>query len=87
MNNSMTESLSKVPGIGDIPILGYLFRSKAAKKDQTELVVMITPQFLPHNSSGVTAQLPRLKEPFLPRVAGARDDSSSRARLYGTVGR
>jgi pilus assembly protein CpaC len=68
LNNSMTQTLSKVPGIGDIPILGYLFRSKAARKDQTELVVMITPQILPQGSSGVTDQLPRQQEPYLPRL-------------------
>ena len=68
MNNSMTQTLSKVPGIGDIPILGYLFKSKAARKEQTELVVIITPQILPQGSSGVTPNLPRLQEPFLPRL-------------------
>jgi pilus assembly protein CpaC len=66
MNNSMASTLQKIPGIGDIPILGYLFRSKAAKKDQTELVVIITPQILANDSPGVTTQLPRLQEPFLP---------------------
>jgi pilus assembly protein CpaC len=66
LNNSMTTSMSKIPGIGDIPILGLLFKSKAAQKDQTELVVMITPQILPDNSSGVTTELPRLVEPYLP---------------------
>ena len=66
MNNTMTQTMSKVPGIGDIPILGYLFRSKAARKEQTELVVMITPIILPQDSTGVTTQLPRLQEPFLP---------------------
>ena len=73
MNNTMTQTLSRVPGIGDIPILGYLFRSKAARKEQTELVVMITPQILAQDSTGVTDQLPRLQEPFLPRVP---DDES-----------
>jgi flagellar biosynthesis GTPase FlhF len=66
MNNSVTSTLSKIPGIGDIPILGYLFRSKAARKDQTELVVIITPQILPAGSPGVTASLPRQQEPYLP---------------------
>ena len=46
MNNTMNSSLQKIPGIGDIPILGLLFKSKAAQKDQTELVVMITPEIL-----------------------------------------
>ena len=68
MNNTMTETLSKVPGIGDIPVLGYLFRSKAARKDQTELVVFITPQILPTNSPGVTTELPRIREPYLPSL-------------------
>ncbi len=47
MNNSVASTLQKIPGIGDIPILGYLFKSKAAQKNQTELVVMITPVILP----------------------------------------
>ncbi len=66
INNTMNKSLQKLPGIGSIPILGLLFRSEAAQKDQTELVVMITPEILPKNSSGVTPNLPRLAEPYLP---------------------
>jgi pilus assembly protein CpaC len=65
LNNSVNSTLQKIPGIGDIPILGLLFKSKAAQKDQTELVVMITPQILPRNSPGVTASLPRTPEPYL----------------------
>ena len=65
LNNTATQSLSKIPGIGDIPILGLLFRSKAAQKNQTELVVMITPEILPQNSPGVTPDFPRLQEPYL----------------------
>jgi len=66
MNNSVNSTLQKIPGIGDIPILGYLFKSKAAQKNQTELVVMITPQILPKNSTGVTSTLPRTPERYLP---------------------
>jgi pilus assembly protein CpaC len=65
MNNTMLQSLQKIPGLGDIPILGYLFRSKAAEKNQTELVVMITPEILPNDSRGVTPNLPRTPERFL----------------------
>jgi pilus assembly protein CpaC len=65
LNNTMTESMQKVPGIGDIPILGYLFRSKAAQKNRTELVVMITPEILPQASPGVTTETPRMQEPLL----------------------
>jgi pilus assembly protein CpaC len=66
LNNSMTSTMQKIPGIGDIPVLGLLFRSKAAQKNRTELVVMITPEILRTGSVGVTGQLPRQEEPFLP---------------------
>ena len=66
MNNTITSQMSKIPGIGDIPILGYLFRSKAAQKNQTELVVMITPQILRRGSTGVSPKLPDLVEPYMP---------------------
>ena len=66
MNNTITSQMSKIPGIGDIPILGYLFRSKAAQKNQTELVVMITPTILRRGSTGVSPKLPDLVEPYMP---------------------
>jgi pilus assembly protein CpaC len=65
LNNQVNSTLRKIPGIGDIPILGLLFQSKAAQKDQTELVVMITPHILPRNSVGVTGTLPRPPESYL----------------------
>ena len=65
MNQTVSDSLRKVPGIGDIPILGWLFKSKAAQKAQTELVVMITPHVVRRGESGVSEGLPSLVEPYL----------------------
>jgi pilus assembly protein CpaC len=67
LNNTALSSMRKVPGIGDIPILGNLFRSRAYQKDQTELVVMITPTILRKDSTGASEGLPSLIEPYLPR--------------------
>jgi len=69
MSNQMQTTMQKIPGIGDIPILGYLFKSKAAKRDQTELVVMITPEILPNDSPGVTPDLPKYPETFMPPLS------------------
>lgn len=66
LDRNMDETLRRVPGIGDIPILGYLFRSSAYRKNTTELVVMITPHIMRRDSPGVTPNLPGLSEPFLP---------------------
>jgi pilus assembly protein CpaC len=43
MQKDMTSSVDKVPGLGDIPILGALFRSKRFQNKETELVVFVTP--------------------------------------------
>ena len=72
MNNQLNSTLQKVPGIGDIPILGQLFKSRAANKAQTELVVMITPVILPSDSDGVTSNLPRLIEPYIAPLPETR---------------
>ena len=65
MDNTVTETMSKIPGLGDIPILGYLFQSRAYQKNQTELVVMITPHIIRRDSTGVSPTLPGLIRPFL----------------------
>ena len=65
LNNTALSSMRKIPGLGDIPILGYLFKSKAYTKDQTELVVMVTPTIVRRDSTGVSPGLPSLVEPYL----------------------
>jgi pilus assembly protein CpaC len=46
LDNSETQTLSKVPGLGDIPILGNLFRSKQFQKNETELMFIVTAQMV-----------------------------------------
>jgi pilus assembly protein CpaC len=65
MNNTMNNSIQKIPGIGDIPILGLLFKSRAYQKNQTELVVMITPTIVRRGATGVSEGLPSIVEPYL----------------------
>lgn len=43
MNENMNSAVTKFPGLGDIPILGQLFRSSSFQKGQTELVIFVTP--------------------------------------------
>lgn len=66
LNNTALSSTRKVPVLGDIPVLGMLFKSRAYQKDQTELVVMVTPVIVRRDSTGVSEGLPALAEPFLP---------------------
>jgi pilus assembly protein CpaC len=43
MSNSSTASIDKYPGLGDVPILGALFKSNGWKRNETELVIVVTP--------------------------------------------
>ena len=65
MNNTALSQMRKVPGLGDIPIIGTLFKSRAYQKDQTELVVMVTPTIVRRGSTGVSQGIPSLVEPFM----------------------
>lgn len=40
------ESVSKIPLLGDIPLLGYLFRSKTMKREKTNLILLLTPRVI-----------------------------------------
>jgi pilus assembly protein CpaC len=46
LDNRAQVQLSKVPGIGDIPILGLLFRSHVINRSNSELVVLVTPRIV-----------------------------------------
>ena len=43
LSNNSNNSTDKVPGLGNLPILGTLFRSNSFRKQQTELMIVVTP--------------------------------------------
>ncbi|GEM_PF-2447540 len=54
-----TRSLRKIPGAGDIPILGSLFRSKSFRKGETELLIVVSPKIIGPSEPNQIAQLDR----------------------------
>ncbi len=54
----LKSSISKVPILGDIPILGALFRSTSYEKDQSELAILVTPTFVEPISKDSKISLP-----------------------------
>jgi pilus assembly protein CpaC len=58
--------LSKIPGIGDIPILGQLFRSRNINRNNTELMVLVTPHIIdPIRTAPSLPPDPKLAVPYL----------------------
>jgi pilus assembly protein CpaC len=70
LDNRETQTLSKIPFIGDVPILGKFFQSIDKRKSNTELIVIVTPEVVSPIPAG--APLPQLKFPetFLPSASG-----------------
>jgi pilus assembly protein CpaC len=46
VKNDVAESVNRFPGLGEIPILGALFRSSEFQNDKTELMFVITPRLV-----------------------------------------
>jgi pilus assembly protein CpaC len=43
LQNNITHDISKFPGLGDLPVLGPLFRSDGFRRNESELVIIVTP--------------------------------------------
>jgi len=65
VDNRVTELMQKVPGIGDIPILGKLFQSKSLNKSKNELLVIVTPHIVRPLTPDQIPHGPTFPQPFL----------------------
>ncbi len=72
MDNQTTQQLNKIPGIGDIPVLGKLFQSRSVTKNDDQLLVFVTPELVRPIPADVKP--PELKLP-LPFISGALKES------------
>jgi pilus assembly protein CpaC len=64
LQNTHNNSITKAPGVGDVPILGALFRSNAFQRNETELVIVITPYLVkPVNANDIVLPTDGIKAP------------------------
>jgi pilus assembly protein CpaC len=64
IDNRLSEIASKIPFLGDIPVIGNLFKSRATSHSETELLVMVTPQIVRPLEQGEVPPLPEFPIPF-----------------------
>ena len=69
LDNRVTEQLEKVPGIGDIPILGKLFQSRMLNKSKNELLIVVTPHIVQPLATPPPG--PSFPQPFMPSATPA----------------
>jgi pilus assembly protein CpaC len=99
MQNNTSQDENRVPGLGQIPVLGALFKSSGYKRGQTELVIIVTPIIVkPTAPNRVSTPVDRFVPPndfervLLGRFQGDRkrvtqvQNRMNQRRLYGASG-
>ncbi len=95
IENSSSQDVARVPGLGSIPILGALFRSSGFQREQTELVIMVTPVVVqPSHPDDLRTPVDGFQPPndferiLLGRFQGGDSTPAgiSEQRLHGTAG-
>ena len=66
MDNITQDNNAKVPFLGDLPILGVLFKSRSTRAERTELMVIVTPRLVRPLNPDEVPTLPVMPEAFLP---------------------
>jgi pilus assembly protein CpaC len=67
LNNLSQDDIQEIPGLARLPIIGHLFKTKSERAEQTELLVLITPQLVRPLNPDEVPPLPTLEQRFLPR--------------------
>lgn len=83
MSNAAQNSLTKVPGAGDLPILGSLFRSTNFRRGETELVIIVTPYLVnPVNANEIALPTDGYQSPTMVQqlLGNMMDDGKSVSR-------
>ena len=62
MDSSESKSISKIPLLGDIPILGELFKYNSKHKDKRELIILVTPYLVEEDDLSTTKMSNSMKE-------------------------
>jgi len=81
IDNRLTDIASKIPVLGDLPILGNLFKSKSTSKSNTELMVMITPRLVkPLDTTTDAPGQPTFPKEFMdrPKFDGTNNETPAK---------
>lgn len=66
IDDRTNETMSRIPGLASIPLLGALFRSRSENRSKTELIVLVTPEIVEPMSASDPALLPKAPLGVLP---------------------
>ena len=87
LSNSHDNAFDKTPGVADLPVLGALFRSNAFKRNETELVIVVTPYLgKPVNANQIALPTDGYQAPndfsriFMGQMNGSKSGTTDRPK-------
>ena len=86
IRENLRESVTKLPGLGDIPVLGVLFRTEELIKEETELLILVTPHLVkPILPGEIRLPTDKFHEPsdFEFFLGGRMEGRAPKASTYG----
>ena len=79
IDDRVTETMAKLPGLSSIPILGVLFKSRSESKARSELMVMVTPEIVNPLNPTDPKPMPAMPKEFLVPLKPATDAAAGAA--------
>jgi len=80
IDNRVTETISRIPGLSSLPILGNLFKSKELDRNNTELVVLVTPEITTPLQPGEAKPVPLMPREFMVTPSNPADPYATPAK-------
>jgi len=74
IDNRVTETFSKIPGLANLPVLGNIFKSRQLTKNNSELVILVTPEITMPLQPGEAKPGPAMPRDFLGPISPAEID-------------
>ena len=87
LDNRLTETISKIPGLANIPILGKLFESRSVLKNNSELLVVVTPEIVQPIPAGAPIPTVKMPKDFMKNTATVTPQNPVAAGEAGTLPR
>ncbi|MFQ5432384.1 MAG: type II secretion system protein GspD, partial [Nitrospinota bacterium] len=84
IKEDLQDTVNKVPILGDIPILGWLFKSKSKQRVKTNLLVFLTPHIInrAEDLTSITEERKKLMEKLQKEEKNPEKETETQSRIF-----
>jgi pilus assembly protein CpaC len=83
IDNRLTETVTRIPGLSSLPILGNLFKAKEVDRNNTELIVVVTPEVTMPLQPGEAKPMPVMPRDFMITPSNTAEPFATQPKTGG----